>query len=75
MQVMLNNAPILIQSTEKSLQTLLSEHFFNADNAKVNEQVPCAVAVNNTVIPKTNWCNTFLNEGDDVAVFEAIAGG
>ncbi|KJY69588.1 sulfur carrier protein ThiS [Vibrio nigripulchritudo] len=34
-----------------------------------------AVAINQEVQPKTTWDQTFLNAGDDVVVFKAIAGG
>ncbi|CCN38110.1 putative Thiamine biosynthesis protein ThiS [Vibrio nigripulchritudo SO65] len=34
-----------------------------------------AAAINQEVQPKTTWDQTFLNAGDDVVVFKAIAGG
>lgn len=34
-----------------------------------------AVAVNNDIVPKKNWELCVLNDGDNVNVFGAIAGG
>ena len=34
-----------------------------------------AVAVNNRVIPKDEWMDTFLKDGDKVTVIQATCGG
>lgn len=34
-----------------------------------------ALAINNTVIPKTKWAETLLNEGDKILVIQATQGG
>jgi sulfur carrier protein len=34
-----------------------------------------ALAINNTVIPKTKWTETLLNEGDKILVIQATQGG
>jgi sulfur carrier protein len=34
-----------------------------------------AVAVNQAIISRSNWANTILNEGDNISLFQAIAGG
>lgn len=34
-----------------------------------------AIAVNQNIIPQTEWLTTLLEEGDEVALFRAIAGG
>jgi len=34
-----------------------------------------AVAVNQTVINRTQWANAAINEGDNISLFQAIAGG
>lgn len=34
-----------------------------------------AIALNNTVIPKTAWESTFLNEGDKIVLITAAYGG
>ncbi len=34
-----------------------------------------AVAVNNSVIPKTQWDTYFLNDNDKITIIRAISGG
>lgn len=34
-----------------------------------------AVAVNQVVVPSTQWADTLLHDGDDIHIFQAIAGG
>ena len=34
-----------------------------------------AVAVNNDMVPRTEWENRLLNEGDDVIIIRAVCGG
>ncbi|MEY2828727.1 MAG: hypothetical protein RIQ33_585 [Bacteroidota bacterium] len=34
-----------------------------------------ALAINNTVIPKTKWTETLLNAGDKILVIQATQGG
>ena len=38
-------------------------------------EVGCVFAINNTVVPRSEWSTTFLNEGDAISLFQAIAGG
>lgn len=35
----------------------------------------CAVALNNQVVPKSNWSKTTITSGDSLSIFHAIAGG
>ena len=51
-----------------SLQALLAE--LDLDTKK-----GLAVAVNQSVVPSTQWTATQLNEGDDVLVIQATQGG
>ncbi len=37
--------------------------------------VGCVFAINNQVVPKSEWNNTTLSEGDSISLFQAIAGG
>jgi len=37
--------------------------------------VGCVFAINEQIIPKGLWSKTFLNEGDQISLFQAIAGG
>ncbi|WP_413736609.1 sulfur carrier protein ThiS [Sodalis sp. RH21] len=34
-----------------------------------------ALAVNQTIIPRSQWAQYQVNEGDDILLFQAIAGG
>ncbi len=34
-----------------------------------------AVAVNQTIVHRQSWAETVLNEGDQISLFQAIAGG
>ncbi|NDL65938.1 sulfur carrier protein ThiS [Acerihabitans arboris] len=34
-----------------------------------------ALAVNQTIIPRSRWAEHPVNEGDDILLFQAIAGG
>ncbi|XAW89514.1 sulfur carrier protein ThiS [Vibrio sp. CDRSL-10 TSBA] len=37
--------------------------------------VGCVFAINQQVIPKGLWSETQLNQGDQISLFQAIAGG
>jgi len=41
----------------------------------INSQKGIAVAVNNTVVPKTEWQSRILNENDKVTIIRATQGG
>ncbi|MBU2895824.1 sulfur carrier protein ThiS [Vibrio hepatarius] len=32
-------------------------------------------SINNQIVPRSEWSNTFLSEGDRICLFQAIAGG
>ena len=34
-----------------------------------------ALAINQTIIPRTDWANHLVQDGDDILLFQAIAGG
>lgn len=44
------------------------------DNLKISKQ-GIAVAINNQIITKTIWDNTFLKENDNVTIIQATQGG
>ncbi len=52
---------------QTTVKTVLNE--LKIDNGSM------AVAVNNDIIPKQDWEQCVLNDGDNVNVFGAIAGG
>lgn len=67
MEIILNNQSKEI-ATQSSLQNLLNE--------SVGEKLKgIAVAVNEHVIPKTEWKKYLLNEKDDVLIIKATQGG
>ncbi|EAP92630.1 sulfur carrier protein ThiS [Vibrio splendidus] len=35
----------------------------------------CVFAINNAVVPRSQWQQTVVNEGDAISLFQAIAGG
>ena len=34
-----------------------------------------AIAINNNMVPRTEWNNRLLNEGDDIVILKAFCGG
>ncbi|NLS14797.1 sulfur carrier protein ThiS [Vibrio sp. SM6] len=38
-------------------------------------ELGCVFAINNTVVPRSEWSRTCLSEGDSISLFQAIAGG
>ena len=66
MQIRLNGELLQLDAS-CSLEALLS--------AQNQLKAGVAVALNQQVIPRSQWSNTFLSEHDDVDLFRAIAGG
>lgn len=38
-------------------------------------EMGCVFAINNRVVPRSEWSHTILSEGDSLSLFQAIAGG
>ncbi|CAE6925970.1 sulfur carrier protein ThiS [Vibrio alginolyticus] len=38
-------------------------------------EIGCVFAINNNVVPRSEWADTILSEGDSISLFQAIAGG
>lgn len=38
-------------------------------------EVGCVFAINNCVVPRSEWDRHIVNQGDAIALFQAIAGG
>ena len=34
-----------------------------------------AIAISNNMVPRTEWSNRILNEGDDIVILKAFCGG
>lgn len=67
MDITVNNEPLQISDT-CSITQLLQDHI---------QQKPegIAVAVNQSVIPKSEWENTFIASGDTIILIKATQGG
>ncbi|MFL9830358.1 sulfur carrier protein ThiS [Flavobacterium sp. ARAG 55.4] len=68
MELKINNQIKQFQANALSIQALLDIEIPQKQNG-------IAVAVNNNVIPKSNWDSQFLNETDDILIISATQGG
>lgn len=68
MELKINN-----QNKQFSLDSLTIQALLDLEIPK--KQNGIAVAINNTVIPKTNWNSYQLNETDDILIISATQGG
>jgi sulfur carrier protein len=57
-----------ISTSSSNLSEILSEN-------KLLGKIGIAVAINNTVIPKSDWNETPLNQNDEILIITAAAGG
>lgn len=69
MQITINHQNKFFDTSESIslLQVLESEN--------LKDQKGIAVAINNTVIPKTAWSEKFMQENDEVLIIKATQGG
>jgi sulfur carrier protein len=67
MEITINNQEKVLTS-QSTVQQLL-------DMEMPNKQKGIAVAVNNTVIPKTNWATHYLKANDSILIIKATQGG
>ena len=66
MRITLNEIPMECEETS-TIATLL---------ATVDRLQPgTALAVNQTIVPRDEWASRALHAGDDILLFQAIAGG
>nr|WP_294936899.1 sulfur carrier protein ThiS [uncultured Flavobacterium sp.] len=68
MELKINNQQKHFSGDSISAQALLDLEFPNKQNG-------IALAINNTVIPKSNWVTTFLSESDEILIITATQGG
>jgi len=68
MELKINNQLKQFEANELSVQDLLDLEFPNKQNG-------IAFAINNSVIPKTDWATTTLSETDDILIIMATQGG
>ena len=66
MKIYINHSPVVIEGNPTVADLL------------VHQNLACsgiAVAINNKVIQRSLWNDTFLNEGDRLTVITAVCGG
>jgi sulfur carrier protein len=68
MKVIMNDIPIDLNGLSATLEQAVL-------HSGVNDFRGLAVAVNNTVIPRTTWSNFQLNENDTITIIHATQGG
>lgn len=66
MTIMINQQPQVV-AVDISLMKIIAE-FDLPDQG-------CVFAINNQVVPKSEWQTKQLNQGDAISLFQAIAGG
>ena len=67
MNVLLNNKNCSVEKNSALVKIL--------EQNGITNQKGIAVAVNNTVVPKTEWQNKILNENDKITIIKATQGG
>lgn len=68
MELKINNQIKQFQADALSIQALLDIEIPKKQNG-------IAVAINNNVIPKSNWNSQLLSETDDILIISATQGG
>ena len=68
MKLKINNQTKTFAPDSLTVQALLDFEIPNKQNG-------IAIAINNTVIPKSNWNSHHLNETDDILIISATQGG
>lgn len=68
MELKINNQHKQFEAETLSVQTLLDLEFPNKQNG-------IAFAINNSVVPKTDWASTTLCETDEILIITATQGG
>ncbi|ELI6453591.1 sulfur carrier protein ThiS [Yersinia ruckeri] len=66
MKILLNDESIELEDA-LTVNQLLTQLDYN--------QPGSALVINQTIIPRNNWDTHILQDGDDVLLFQAIAGG
>ncbi|CDH05050.1 C-terminally thiocarboxylated form is intermediate sulfur donor in thiazole formation; part of ThiF/ThiS complex; complexes with ThiG also [Xenorhabdus bovienii str. oregonense] len=66
MNIIVNDQPITL-STSMTVQQLLKH--------VQRTQSGTALAINQTIIPRSEWNSHQINDGDNILLFQAIAGG
>ncbi len=68
MEITINNQTKVLAEQQLTVQQLL--------NLEIPEkQKGIAIAINNTVIPKTEWNNKIISDKDNILIIKATQGG
>ncbi|WP_300485341.1 sulfur carrier protein ThiS [Flavobacterium sp.] len=67
MEITINNQPVTVPDG-LTVQDLLYRELLGKQNG-------IALAINNTVIPKTEWHNHYITENDHILIISATQGG
>ncbi|MEZ8587194.1 sulfur carrier protein ThiS [Vibrio cyclitrophicus] len=66
---------ITISINEQPEQVAQSSSLSDIIQALSLPDLGCVFAINNAVVPRSQWQKTIVNEGDSISLFQAIAGG
>ncbi|MCY9866301.1 sulfur carrier protein ThiS [Vibrio coralliirubri] len=66
---------ITISINEQPEQVAQSSSLADIIQALSLPEMGCVFAINNAVVPRSQWQQTVVNEGDAISLFQAIAGG
>ncbi|MEZ9161258.1 sulfur carrier protein ThiS [Vibrio lentus] len=66
---------ITISINEQSEQVAHSSSIADIIQVLALPDLGCVFAINNAVVPRSQWQQTVVNEGDAISLFQAIAGG
>lgn len=66
---------ITISINEQSEQVAHSSSLADIIQVLALPDLGCVFAINNAIVPRSQWQQTVVNEGDAISLFQAIAGG
>ncbi|WP_394128243.1 sulfur carrier protein ThiS [Vibrio hepatarius] len=66
---------ITIAINEQSHQVATDSNLHQIISQFELPEMGCVFAINNNVVPRSEWASTVLSQGDSISLFQAIAGG
>ncbi|EKF9372621.1 sulfur carrier protein ThiS [Vibrio cholerae] len=64
-----------IYLNQQAIQTDISSSLFHLHAQLSLPSQGCVFSLNGQVVPRSEWQQTKLNSGDEISLFQAIAGG
>ncbi|EJL6633437.1 sulfur carrier protein ThiS [Vibrio cholerae] len=64
-----------IYLNQQAIQTDISSSLFQLHAQLSLPSQGCVFSLNGQVVPRSEWQHTKLNSGDEISLFQAIAGG